>query len=344
MIESSKKDQLPAPKMPAFRVYLCGPFRLERRAGEQWVAVVSEWNKRQSSRTVLKALLGCPGRQARKDALLTLLWPDDDPQKSGPIVNKALTSFRQIFAEHFLEDGVRSNLYQLQGQESIWVDVDAANDLLARAEQLGRTSQEALPLLEEAVAYLTRGSYLEDEEGLWLYERRKGVSEALYNARLWLAEASTQRGLVGQAERQWRALLATDPVDEDVLETALTHLHQQGMTAKALRLYTQIEERLAEEEETLSQRIHALVDRFRQESIAESGHEKILGDPLLQRNLSPLSSVQSALFSSTREEQEVHDLTSKEPAVAHWQPTLLDPLLASASHRLVFSFARGGAG
>ena len=120
-------------------------------------------------------------------------------------MNKALTSFRQIFAEHFLEDGVRSNLYQLEGQESRsgWMSMPPRR-LSCQGRTASATSQEALPLLEEASGYLGRGSYLEDEEELGVYEWRKGVSEALYNARLWLAEAYTRRGLVGQAETQWR--------------------------------------------------------------------------------------------------------------------------------------------
>ncbi len=273
MENHEQTTQLAAP-CPAFRVYLCGPFRLERRVDEQWVPVIQEWQKRQSSRTVLKALLGCPGRQARKDALLTLLWPDDDPARSGAILHKALTRFRKIFAASFLEEGARSQHYQLEGQQHIWVDVDAARRLLARVEQLGRTSQAAFPLLEEAVGYLSRGSYLEEEDGFWVYERRKEVDEVQYNARLWLAEAAIGRGAVGQAEDQWRALLATDPIDEDVLEVALTRLHQHGMTAKALRLYAQIEERLEKAEEgMLSQRIHTLVDRFQYQSAGENGLE-----------------------------------------------------------------------
>ena len=157
------------------------------------------------------------------------------------------------------------------GPATIWVDVDAARILLARVEQLGHTSQEASPSAGRSRWPFGSRELSGGRGWIWVYERRKEVDEVRYNARLWLAEAAIGRGAVGQAEDQWRALLATDPIDEDVLEVALTRLHQHGMTTKALRLYTQVEERLEKAEEgMLSQRIHTLVDRFQQASSTEN--------------------------------------------------------------------------
>ena len=226
---------------PQFRVYLCGPFQLERRVGETFVPVsLSEWQGRTGSRTVLKALLGCPGRQARRDVLLALLWPDEDPQHVGAIVQKAVASLRHLFGSCFLEHGARSNLYQLAPQEQVWVDVDAAQQLLATAEQRGRTSLDALPLLEEAAGYLNRGIFLEEEDGPWAVGRQATVEQVRYRCRLWLAEAYEQQGMPGQAETVLSRLLEEDPTDEDVLSRLLSLFHRQGMTHQALRLYEHV--------------------------------------------------------------------------------------------------------
>jgi hypothetical protein len=62
---------------PLFRVWLCGPFCLERRQGSSYVPLpVSAWGGSAYPRQLLKALLCCPGRQAHRERLLAWLWPE----------------------------------------------------------------------------------------------------------------------------------------------------------------------------------------------------------------------------------------------------------------------------
>ncbi|MBA2680939.1 MAG: hypothetical protein H0U76_21405 [Ktedonobacteraceae bacterium] len=263
-----------APFSPHFRVWLCGAFRVERRVGATYEGVrTAEWGGSNYPRLLLKALLCCPGRQARREALLEMLWPETDPEQAAHYLNTATTKLRKVLqpvkgqASLLLtEDDCR--LYRLEGQHLLWVDADAALTLLKEAERIGRRSPHAVALLEEAVTSLSQGAFLEDEEGLWLYGRRTLLAEALYNGRRWVAEAYAEHGSIGQAELHWRALLATDPTDEEVLRQALEQFHRHGMAQKAWRLYHQVVEQAAEDGLDLTPETEALAQRLRQEPSA----------------------------------------------------------------------------
>jgi len=228
---------------PCFRVWLCGAFRVERRVGSSYSGIrTAEWGGSSYPRLLLKALLRCSGRQARREALLELLWPESDPEQAAQYFNTATTKLRKVLSPakgqaSLLMTEDDSQLYRLAGQERLWVDVDAALTLLQEVERLGRTSWEALALLEEADSYLSQGPLLQDEEGLWAVGRRATVEQARSRCRLWLAEAYAQQQMPGQAATALSQLLEEDPTDEDVLARVMGLLHRQGMTHQALRSY-----------------------------------------------------------------------------------------------------------
>ena len=254
---------------PFFRIWLCGAFRVERRVGEHYEAIrTAEWGGSSYPRLLLKALLCCPGRQGRREALIELLWPDMDFEQAVLNFNTATTKLRAALRlnrgqESLLLTEQDASVYRLAEQRQLWVDVEEAFALLKEAERLGRQPLQSVTMLEEAVKYLSRGTFLEDEEGLWLYGRRKDIKEALYNGRRWLAEAYVEQGMIGQAELQWRALLTDDPTDEDILRQAMMHFHRYSMATKARRLYQQIVEQLAEEGLELSRETQAFAQHLR---------------------------------------------------------------------------------
>jgi len=239
---------------PSFRIWLCGTFRVERRVGSGYESVrTTEWGGSSYPRLFLKALLCSPGRQARRDALLDLLWPDAELEQAVQNLNTAVTRLRRVLAPSKGEASLLltdedSRVYRLAEQSLLWVDVDAALTLLGEAERRGRTSPEALFQLEEAESYLSKGMILQDEEGHWAAGRRATVEQARYRCRLWLAEAYAQQQMPGQAETILSRLLEEDPTDEDVLARLMLLLHRQGMTQQALRRYHAFMEIAAREE------------------------------------------------------------------------------------------------
>src|SRR5581483_486105 len=95
------------PSYPAFRIWGCGPFRIERRQANMSYESVrtSEWGGSNYPRLLLKALLCCPGRRARRQALIEMLWPETDPEQATQNLNTAVTKLRNVLR---LEKGQES--------------------------------------------------------------------------------------------------------------------------------------------------------------------------------------------------------------------------------------------
>jgi DNA-binding SARP family transcriptional activator len=239
--------------MPAFRIWLCGAFRVERRVGTAYEVVrTAEWGGSSYPRLLLKALLCCPGRQARREALIELLWPDAEPEQAAQYLHTATTKLRKVLEPGLCQASLLvteedAKYCLLESSSAIWVDAETALTLLKEAERRGRSSQEALPFLEEAAMYLRRGTFLDGEDGLWAAGKRATIERARYRCQLWLADAYEQQRMPGQAEAALSLLLEEDPTDEDVLCRLMELLHRQGMTQQALRLYQQTCEVLTRE-------------------------------------------------------------------------------------------------
>ncbi len=257
--------------VPPFRIWLCGTFRVERHTGTVYESMRTvDWGGSSYPRLLLKALLCRPGRQARREALMELLWPDCEPEQAVQNLNTATTKLRSVLRpakgqESLLLTENDATMYRLPGQEQLWVDVDAALTLLNEAERLDRTSAQTLSLLEEAERYFSQGPFQQDEEGQWVTGRRATVEQARYHCRLWLAEAYEQQSMPGQAATTLSLLLEEDPFDEDVLCRLMALLHRQGMTHQALRFYENACEAFVKEGLELTETTRTLAAQLRQE-------------------------------------------------------------------------------
>jgi hypothetical protein len=111
---------------PAFRIWLCGTFRVERYVDGHYESIrTAEWGGSSYPRLLLKALLCCPGRQVRREAVMEMLWPEVDSEQAVQCLNTATTKLRKV-----LEPGKgQANLlvteddykhYLLKGQSFLW--------------------------------------------------------------------------------------------------------------------------------------------------------------------------------------------------------------------------------
>lgn len=228
---------------PLFRVRLWGTLRVEKWVGGCYEAVkTTDWGGSNYPRLLLKGLLCCPERSARREALLEMLWPEMGWEQATANLNTATTKLRTLLRpvrgqESLLITEDDAILYHLPAQEVLWTDSEAALDKMECAERLGRTTREALPLLEEAIDLSNRGPFLEGEEGQWAAEKRATRELERYRGRLWLVDNYVQQALFGRAETILQTLRENDPLDEDVLCRLLGVLQRQGMIHQALRLY-----------------------------------------------------------------------------------------------------------
>src|SRR5262249_39110452 len=141
--------------------------------------------------SVLKRLLATPGRRLPRGRLLEDLWPDGDEIRVEGYLNKSISTLRHLLGKDLVTNW--RSTYELAGQNLIWVDADASQSLLIEAENLGERAL-AVPLLETALSLLSRGVYLEREDGAWCHALRNPFERLLKQCRLWLAEGYTAQG------------------------------------------------------------------------------------------------------------------------------------------------------
>jgi tetratricopeptide (TPR) repeat protein len=243
-----------------FRVYLYGPLEVwQREAAGSWKQVEKEaWGKGRPARSVFKRLLTAPGRRLSRAAIQDDLWPDiENFELADKTVYNAINQIRRVLGKPLLT--TMETLYQLADQSLIWLDHDACQILLKEAENRGATSKEALPLLEQVRTYLERGSLLEGESGTWVYGLHKKSEDLLRQCRWWLGQAYENQDKLWQAGQQYRAMLLTDPSDEETLRHWLSMLTRQGKPQQALKCYQQMKEFIQAQGLTLSASIEPFV-------------------------------------------------------------------------------------
>lgn len=258
----------PGSSRPFYRVWLCGTFRVEQLRAHTYEAVLtSQWGGSNYPRLLLKALLCCPERRGRRETLLDLLWPESTSEQATAYLNTATTKLRRLLRPTEGQDSLlkteMNTSYALAGQEVLWVDSDAALDLLNEAERQGRVTPASLQLLERSATYLNRGSFLDGEHGLWLSRQRKRLAEARYRCRLWLAEVYEQQSLPGQAETMLSDLVLEDRADEDVLRLLMSFFHRHRMTTKALRWFEESKQWFEQAQLCLSPATIGLAEQIR---------------------------------------------------------------------------------
>lgn len=274
---------------PLARVWLFGPFLAEYRDQDgTWKVVDKAIWERGYSRSLFRRLLCARGRRAARRLLLDDLWPDhEEPERADQYLSDAVSSLRKALPlPALLPKEGKGTSYALPDQSILWTDSDAFQSLLKEAEQIGRTSAPALPLLEQASTYLQRGEFLEGQSGLWCYSRRATIERLQYTCYLWLAQAYEQQGLLGQAEMQYSRLLEDNPADEDVLFLLIRLLQRQGMIQQAHKCYRDAKKVFAQAEAPISPATDALIQQLLNEppSVTIAQAERLsLSQPYEQR-------------------------------------------------------------
>lgn len=222
------------------RVRVYGPLEVSRCLSDgTWHMIErSEWGPGTPQRNVFKRLLTAPGRRLVRADLQDDLWPEMSMELADHHLSNALTIIRRVIGRELVETS--GPLCALADQPLLWVDLTACTQLLKEAENQGCTTPAALPLLEEACAYVERGACLADESATWCHAVRADAERMARQCRLWLAEGYERQGKLWQAGEQYRALTQTLPPDEEALQRWLEMLVRYGKRQEAVKCYQSV--------------------------------------------------------------------------------------------------------
>lgn len=210
--------------MEVIEIRLCGPLEI-RDAGSGELRSLGDGRPQRSA---LRALLAAPGRRLSRGALIELLWPER--LDADNVAYAAIRDIRKALGKEHCRSF--EGCYEIAGQRQIWLDIDTASELMCQAENCPSPA-----LLEEVLAILERGAYLEGEEGAWCHRHRRRAEDMLRQARIWLAERYEAQGKPWQAGEQYRALCQGELVDEPALRAWIEMLARNRQPEEALRRY-----------------------------------------------------------------------------------------------------------
>ena len=230
------------------RIQVLGGF--EVRLGGQPVPIQA-WRSRQA-RTLVKILASRRGRPLTRDHLCELLWPDDDPAKTGHRLSVLLATVRGVLdpekawpADHFIAadaSGLRLDLTVSS------IDADGLlHDVTHGADRMEAGDEtRAREILSDVDArYL--GDAFEDELGeVWADGFREEVRAAWLRSLRRLATLRAREGRVDDAQGLLVRLLAVDPYDEQVHHMLVRTLAKAGRHGEARRAFRRWQDAMRE--------------------------------------------------------------------------------------------------
>ncbi len=194
------------------------------------------------SRDLLFCLLQHP-TGLTKEQIGDRLWPEHEPDGLNNALRSTLYRLRRILFKDCVvyEDG----LYFFNRATDYWLDVEAFEQLLDRAEQ-SVPPEESTALIEQASS-LYRGDYLEGVDYDWADVERQRLQRR-YSAGLErLGRLYADQGRLRRAIEVYQRLLVLDPHQEVVHRELMRCLYRRGDRAAAIRQYQACVEALRED-------------------------------------------------------------------------------------------------
>ena len=240
---------LPRPQegLPPLNIRLLGPFQLS--VGERTIAP-DQWTHGKS--LLLFKYLAAHQEQGYlpKDLLLEILWPGEDPAKTGKRFNVAVSRLRKILepdlpskaASHYIQRN--RDQYRLVSGEAVSSDVQA---FLHHARQCQtQNPDQARDHARKAVA-LYRGPFLEDTRYQdWCAPRREELAREYASLLRRLIQESREADQPEESCHWIQAYLAHDPFEESLYAPLMTLFADQGRYDQVQHWFSQCEQRMAE--------------------------------------------------------------------------------------------------
>ncbi len=219
-------------------VRVLGPFAVTVEGVE---VPLPAWRSRQA-RTLVKILAAHRGRVVTRARVCDLLWPDDDPARTGHRLSVLLAAVRGVLdptkawpPDRFItadQHGIRLNL----GPVALDADLVLRDAAHAAALADGGAIDEAREVLAHVDA-MYRGEAFEDEPEEWADGLREEVRAAWVRSVRRLAALQAQAGRTPDTLGILVRLLAVDPYDEQVHRRLVNGLLRAGRHGEARRAF-----------------------------------------------------------------------------------------------------------
>jgi DNA-binding SARP family transcriptional activator len=226
----------------AWRIQLCGT--LVVRAGERRL---DDALPGRQGRALLAFLALHRGHELDHDRLADALWGEQPPGAPEAGVRALVSKLRAALGDGVVtgRGGARLSL-----PVGAWVDVEAADDAIHRAESAaGRGAWHEAWAPSHVALNVSRREFLPGHRAPWVQERRDHLAGVRQRAlRCWAqAGLGIGGGELTDAERAARVLVAEAPYREDAHVLLMEVLAARGNAAEALRVYDGLRQRLRDE-------------------------------------------------------------------------------------------------
>jgi ATP/maltotriose-dependent transcriptional regulator MalT/DNA-binding SARP family transcriptional activator len=209
------------------------------------------WQSKKA-RDIIKILVARRGKPLHREALVEMLWPDEDQKKTANRLSVALSVIRsvldpdkQVPADHYLEadrDTVGLRLDRLLVDHEVFHTAASAGLAAARRHD----DERARGLLEEAEATYV-GDLLEEEPYEdWATAAREEARATYISVARWLADHAVANGDLDAAVRYLLRILQRDPFDENAHLQLVQVMIEARRPGEARRLYRQYCSRMEE--------------------------------------------------------------------------------------------------
>lgn len=293
-VEAEHKLPLQLPGQ-VLRIYVLGQFRVDRLQGNIWSPVVNRIWHRRRARALLGCLLSSACRRQGREQVMEALWPNLDRETAANRLNGAVHELRQILEPELVRPAasrmlrLERDVLVLADRTSLWVDADAFESLLNKADQTSLAdndkmaaqgehlsqAEEVERLLEQASALYGGDYLLEELYSEWAAPRREVLRRGWIGLLLKLSELREARGAYASAMEPLNRLLASDPTDETAVQRLMLLLTQLDRRGEALNTYRRLATRLERnfESEPLPE-THELYEKLRQGQISKIVHSQ----------------------------------------------------------------------
>ena len=231
--------------LPALSITCFGKFEVRRQG--QPIAPCQNRN----GQAILRYLMTQPGYRVTMDALMALLWPDDDADIARHKVHVAVSALRNSLSHGLRGTGgggyilCKNGVYQLNPAVSLTTDIEQFLVLYQRGRQSG--GSEAITCYEQACELYSGPFLLEDLYADWSVVRREQLNQYFGTMCRVLTSHYLDTGRHEEAEQWARAMLKENRCDEEA-HRQLIHIYiVQGRRSEAIRQYQSCERILAEE-------------------------------------------------------------------------------------------------